>query len=101
MSIDPSSSSKVSQGSASNAAAGPRRRIGGAWVVTGLALGGCMAFGLMWQNECRRAAYFQAQVEPLKAEAARYRVGLQEEIARTMRLAEELKSKPAGGVSAR
>ena len=81
----------------------PRARgtIGLAWVVAGLSLGGCVAFGLMWRNECRRASYYQAQVEPLKEEAARYRTGLQEEIARTMRLAEELKAKQTAGVSAR
>lgn len=72
-----------------------------AWVVAGLSLGGCVAFGLMWRNEGRRAAYYQAQVAPLKVEASRYRAGLQEEIARTMRLAEELKAKQTAGVSAR
>jgi hypothetical protein len=70
-------------------------------VVAGLALGGCVAFGLLWRTECRRASYLQAQLEPVKAEAARYRVGLQQEIARTMRLAEELKAKQEAAVSAR
>jgi len=98
MSTDPanfSSSSEVP------AAACRRGRLSLSWVVTGLALGGCVAFGLMWQTECRRVAYWQAQVEPLKAEAVRYRLGLQEEIARTMRLSEELKAKLAAEVSAR
>lgn len=102
MSTDPSVSGVGAPPSSARASsAGVKSKVGGAWVVTGLALGGCVAFGLMWQNECRRSAYFQAQVEPLKAEAARYRVGLQEEIARTMRLAEELKNKPSSGVSVR
>ena len=78
-----------------------RGKVSLAGVLTGIALGGCVAFGMLWQTECRRAAYLQAQIEPLKAEAARYRVGLQEEIARTMRLAEELKAKQAAAVSAR
>ena len=79
------------------ASASPRSRrpVNPAWLVTGLSLGGCVAFGLMWQSECRRSTYLQAQIEPLKAEAARYRVGLQEDIARTMRLAEKLKAKQA------
>jgi hypothetical protein len=93
-----SSSSPVTEGPAP---ARTRGKVGLAWVVAGLSLGGCVAFGLMWQNECRRASYYQAQIEPLKAEAARYRAGLQEEIARTMRLAEELKAKQTAGVSAR
>jgi hypothetical protein len=80
----------------------PRRgKVGLAWLVAGLSLGGCVAFGLMWQTECRRAAYWQSQVVPLKEEAARYRAGLQEEIARTMRLADELKAKREGAVSVR
>jgi hypothetical protein len=79
----------------------PRRKVGSAWVVTGLSLGGCAALSLMWRTEVQRAAYWQSQVAPLKAEAARYRIGLQEEIARTMRLAEELKSKKDGAVSVR
>lgn len=85
---------------ASDAPAAPRR-VSLAVVLTGLALGGSMAFGLMWQSECQRVKYLQAQIEPLKAEATRYRVGLQEEIARTMRLAEELRIKQAESVSAR
>jgi len=77
------------------------RRVASGWVVAGVAMGGCVAFGLMWQNECRRATYWEAQVAPLKAEAARYRVGLQEEIARTMRLAEDLRARQAADVSVR
>jgi len=97
MSTDSSSASPASEPSAV-----PRRgKVGLAWVVAGLSLGGCVAFGLMWQTECRRATYWQSQVAPLKEEAARYRAGLQEEIARTMRLADELKAKQDGAVSAR
>lgn len=87
--------------SVSSAVPRGRGKVSVAGVVTGVALGGCVAFGLLWRTECQRAAYLQAQIEPLKAEAARYRVGLQEEIARTMRLAEELKAKQAAAVSVR
>jgi len=65
-------------------------------LVLGLAVGGGGGMGVMWWAESRRAAYFEAQVEPLKAEVVRYRSGLQEEVVRTMRLADELRARPAG-----
>jgi|GEM_PF-2217841 len=76
-------------------------RVSLAGVVAGLSLGACVTFGLLWRTECHRARYLEAQLAPIKAEAARYRAGLQEEIARTMRLAEELKAKQVPAVSAR